>query len=545
MTPFRPWLLLSSRRSARCSRAPSRRGSPPRRAAAAATPSSRRFTSNRGIVRKRVAFVKARRVDPHARNRAAPAGAKGRRCRWAARSARSSGSCCASPIASGASCSSPAPRPAWRPSSARRSAPRSSPSRSCTATTSRPTRSCRRPRERRQLLGLHRVLRRAHALRARADAIRSSPSTCRSTRSSRCWCRSSRASSCRRCAAVQRVTARLRAPGVVQARRSAASRSASSRRPIIVLIGPHLGQPGQGLGHPRRRATARRSSRSPAPRWFPLGWRGVELLALLGAVKIVATCLTVGSGGSAGDFGPSLVIGGLFGGAFGRAAQLLLHDPRIDPGRVRARRHGHVLRRSRPRADRVAGHDVRARRKLRPARPADARRGHRVRRAPQPEPLPRAGPDQARLARAPRGPHLRRAHGDPRRRRPRAGPALRHLHDAHAGERGHPEGGGHGLAGRLPRARRAGQARRHRPERHSPHDGGEPRPRRARDRARSDGAPRQRARHRRPAGARSRPSSSTACARSSSIDDAGRIVGFLDEAEITRTYHSNTASRPG
>ena len=53
---------------------------------------------------------------------------------------------------------------------------------------------------------------------------------------------------------------------------------------------------------------------------------------MLGAVKIVATCLTVGSGGSAGDFGPSLVIGGLFGGAFGRAAQLLLHDPRIDPG---------------------------------------------------------------------------------------------------------------------------------------------------------------------------------------------------------------------
>ena len=42
--------------------------------------------------------------------------------------------------------------------------------------------------------------------------------------------------------------------------------------------------------------------------------------------------LTIGSGGSAGDFAPSLVIGGLFGGAFGRAAQLLLHDPRIDPG---------------------------------------------------------------------------------------------------------------------------------------------------------------------------------------------------------------------
>src|SRR5208282_41050 len=66
--------------------------------------------------------------------------------------------------------------------------------------------------------------------------------------------------------------------------------------------------------------------------WFPIGWRGVELLLLLAVIKGVATCLTVGTGGSAGDFGPSLVIGGIFGGAFGRAAQLLLHDPRIDPG---------------------------------------------------------------------------------------------------------------------------------------------------------------------------------------------------------------------
>ena len=28
------------------------------------------------------------------------------------------------------------------------------------------------------------------------------------------------------------------------------------------------------------------------------------------------------------------------------------------------------------------------------------------------------------------------------------------------------------------------------------------------------------------------------------VDDAGRIVGFLDEAEITRVYHATTATRP-
>jgi CIC family chloride channel protein len=58
----------------------------------------------------------------------------------------------------------------------------------------------------------------------------------------------------------------------------------------------------------------------------------VRLLLFLCGAKLLATSFTIGSGGSAGDFGPSLVLGGLFGGAFGRAAALLLHDPRIDPG---------------------------------------------------------------------------------------------------------------------------------------------------------------------------------------------------------------------
>jgi CIC family chloride channel protein len=101
--------------------------------------------------------------------------------------------------------------------------------------------------------------------------------------------------------------------------------------PIILVIGPHLGQPGQGLGILGGGYGAAQLAISGAD-WFPLGWRGVELLGVLCAVKIIATCLTVGSGGSAGDFGPSLVIGGIFGGAFGRAAQVVMHDPTIDPG---------------------------------------------------------------------------------------------------------------------------------------------------------------------------------------------------------------------
>jgi CIC family chloride channel protein len=101
--------------------------------------------------------------------------------------------------------------------------------------------------------------------------------------------------------------------------------------PIVMFVGPQLGHEGMGLGILGGGYGAAQVAITGAP-WFPGGWRGVELLSLLGCAKIIATSLTVGSGGSAGDFGPSLVIGGIFGGAFGRTAQLLLHDPRIDPG---------------------------------------------------------------------------------------------------------------------------------------------------------------------------------------------------------------------
>ncbi len=101
--------------------------------------------------------------------------------------------------------------------------------------------------------------------------------------------------------------------------------------PLIMMIGPRVEQPGQGLGILGGGYGAAQIAITGTS-WFPGGWRGVELLLLLGAIKVVATSLTVGTGGSAGDFGPSLVMGGIFGGAFGRAAALLLHDPRIDPG---------------------------------------------------------------------------------------------------------------------------------------------------------------------------------------------------------------------
>jgi CIC family chloride channel protein len=64
---------------------------------------------------------------------------------------------------------------------------------------------------------------------------------------------------------------------------------------------------------------------------MPSGWAAVGLLAGLALAKIVASALTIGSGAAAGDFAPSLVIGGLLGAAFGHAAQGLLGDPSIQP----------------------------------------------------------------------------------------------------------------------------------------------------------------------------------------------------------------------
>jgi CIC family chloride channel protein len=64
---------------------------------------------------------------------------------------------------------------------------------------------------------------------------------------------------------------------------------------------------------------------------LPEGWSLVALLVLLGLAKLLTSALTIGMGGAAGDFAPSLVMGGLLGSAYGHAASLLLHDPRLDP----------------------------------------------------------------------------------------------------------------------------------------------------------------------------------------------------------------------
>ena len=100
---------------------------------------------------------------------------------------------------------------------------------------------------------------------------------------------------------------------------------------LVMLVGRSVGTAGQGLGILGGGYGAIQMAISGAT-WLPGGWSAAWLLLLLALTKLVAASLTIGSEGSAGDFAPSLAIGGLFGGAFGRALQLLLGDPRIQPG---------------------------------------------------------------------------------------------------------------------------------------------------------------------------------------------------------------------
>ncbi len=57
----------------------------------------------------------------------------------------------------------------------------------------------------------------------------------------------------------------------------------------------------------------------------------IHFLLLFAAMKIIATSLTISSGGSGGVFGPSLVIGGALGAAFGQAAAIYLPGLSPDP----------------------------------------------------------------------------------------------------------------------------------------------------------------------------------------------------------------------
>jgi CIC family chloride channel protein len=102
--------------------------------------------------------------------------------------------------------------------------------------------------------------------------------------------------------------------------------------PMIASLGVGMpGGAGRGLGLLGGSYGAAQVALTGAS-WLPLSWHSVGILLVLGMLKLGASALTIGSGGSAGDFAPSLILGGLLGCAFGQAAALLLADPSLEPG---------------------------------------------------------------------------------------------------------------------------------------------------------------------------------------------------------------------
>jgi len=98
----------------------------------------------------------------------------------------------------------------------------------------------------------------------------------------------------------------------------------------ITTVNPGLGRVHQGIGILGSGYGAAQAA-ILRPAWMPCGWSAVLLLGALAVVKMLATALTLESGGSAGDFGPSIAIGGLLGGAFGHAVTLVVPGA-PDPG---------------------------------------------------------------------------------------------------------------------------------------------------------------------------------------------------------------------
>lgn len=69
----------------------------------------------------------------------------------------------------------------------------------------------------------------------------------------------------------------------------------------------------------------------PETQYLGTGWHAAGMLMGIALLKVLTTSLSISSGGSGGVFGPSAVIGGMVGGAFGYAYTQLAPGLNLDP----------------------------------------------------------------------------------------------------------------------------------------------------------------------------------------------------------------------
>ena len=171
----------------------------------------------------------------------------------------------------------------------------------------------------------------------------------------------------------------------------------------------------------------------------------IGLLLFVAIGKMVTTSLTIGSGGSGGVFGPSMVIGGCLGAVVGHPVQHLVPPPGAQHRAVHDRRDGRVLRRRRQDPDLDAAHGRRPDRQLLAALAVDAGGRDLDDHRPPLDDLLRGGPDPRRLAGPPRRVPARRPVRPPGRQGLRQRALAAHggaggaaARDPRPGQRDHP-----------------------------------------------------------------------------------------------------------
>lgn len=108
-------------------------------------------------------------------------------------------------------------------------------------------------------------------------------------------------------------------------------RAAANPEAITAAAATHVHQPAvMGNGYPVIARSLNPEAYGEVPT-TGMHWT-IRVLVLLLVGKILATCFTLGSGGSGGVFAPSLFIGATTGGAFGLAVQATGWFPNVTPG---------------------------------------------------------------------------------------------------------------------------------------------------------------------------------------------------------------------
>lgn len=123
----------------------------------------------------------------------------------------------------------------------------------------------------------------------------------------------------------------IRAPAIVKPAIGAAMLGVLGLLWILLLDAPRGTPDFYGSGYPAVRALLAPANYFAADGVTLLGWNLMLTIVLVGALKAVATCLTIGSGGSGGLFAPSLLMGACAGGAVGYAINSLGWFPSATP----------------------------------------------------------------------------------------------------------------------------------------------------------------------------------------------------------------------